>query len=133
MPTCYIHFPQQLQHQTHPDHWTHAEMHSRGCLVDKQQAVSARQCTFCFLLTEDIRVLRVFWAVSLSVGGAIKAMPVDRPTISTSSCRCQKDQVIQPVAAAHQGHVQTLQHDHAAYCTGRHNHITPASATQANT
>ena len=42
--------------------------------------------TFCLLLQADRSVFMVVWAVLFSEGGAISTMPVERPTISTSSC-----------------------------------------------
>lgn len=75
--------------------WSILAFHLAACTCVKQHSCQARwegvQATFCFLFTADSRVSRVFWAVSLSVGGAIRAMPVDRPTISTSSCKCSSN------------------------------------------
>ena len=45
--------------------------------------------TFCLLLQADKSVFMVAWAALFSEGGVISTMPVERPTISTSSCSDQ--------------------------------------------
>ena len=44
-----------------------------------------RWLTFCLLLQADSSVFMVVWAILFSEGGVMSTIPVDRPTISTSS------------------------------------------------